>query len=122
MNFNYVLRSILALVIIIWLANMLLGILNKYAHGQSRSIQIIERYSINKNSSLAIVKIVNDYYLMSFNAEGNQVLKEFSADEVDDIVENLQYQQDMNVTQFFEKIDFAKTKDKYSTFLKKDQE
>ena len=64
MDLLYILRSILALIFIIWLANLLLGKLNQYMKGRTQSIEVIERFSVTKNSSLAIVKVVNNYYLI----------------------------------------------------------
>lgn len=117
MDFNYVLRSIFALILIIWLANVLLVKLNKYTQGQSKSIQVIERFSISKNSSLAIVKIVNHYYLMSFNNNSSEILKKFAVDEVDEIQEILKNQQDSKSENIFTEIDFTKLKDKYTRFF-----
>lgn len=122
MDFNYVLRSIFALIIIIWLANVLLRQLNKYTQGQSKSIQIIERFSISKNSSLAIVKIVERYYLMSFNDSSNEILKEFAANEVDEMLEVMQDQTASSPSQLFTAINVTKIKDKYTQFFKRNQD
>lgn len=122
MDFNYVLRSIFALILIIWLANVLLGKLNKYTQGQSKSIQIIERFSISKNSSLAIVKIVATYYLMSFNEGSNEILKEFTADEVDEMLIVMQNQAASSPSQLFTAMNVTKIKDKYTKFFKRKQD
>lgn len=122
MDFNYVLRSIFALILIIWLANVLLGKLNKYTQDQSKSIQIIEQFSISKNSSLAIVKIVNHYYLMSFNENSSEILKEFAIDEVDEIQEMIENREDSKLTEYFTEINFVKMKDKYARFFEKDKD
>ncbi len=119
MDFNYVLRSIFALILIIWLANVLLGKLNKYTQGQSKSIQIIERFSIGKSSSLAIVKVVEKYYLMSLNENSNEILKEFTADEVDEMLEIMQDQTASTPSQLFTDMNVAKIKDKYTKFFEK---
>lgn len=122
MDFNYVLRSIFALILIIWLANVLLGKLNKYTQDQSKSIQIIEQFSISKNSSLAIVKIVKHYYLMSFNENSSEILKEFAIDEVDEIQEMIENREDSKLTEYFTEINFVKMKDKYARFFEKDKD
>lgn len=122
MSFNYVLRSIFALTIIIWLANILLRQLNKYTQSQSKSIQIIERFSINKNSSLAIVKIVKAYYLMSFNESSNEILKEFSKKEVDEVLAINKEQTALNPSEIFTDFNFTKLKEKYTKFLERDQD
>lgn len=122
MSFNYVLRSIFALIIIIWLANVLLKQLNKYTQSQSKSIQIIERFSISKNSSLAIVKIVETYYLMSFNENSNEILKEFSEEEVDEVLAIIKDQTALNPSEIFTDVNFTKIKAKYTKFFERDQD
>lgn len=122
MNLQSIVRTILALVIIIWLANLLLGKLNHYMEKQSRSIEIIERFSITKNSSLAIVKIVNSYYLMSFSEDSNEILKEFTAEEVYEIVEVMKEQETRDPSQFIDQLDFSKWKEKYADFFNRDQD
>lgn len=121
MDFNYILRSIFALILIIWLANVLLRKLSKYMQGQSTTIQVIERFSTSKKSSLAIVKIVNNYYLMSFNENNSEILKEFAADEVDDIKNVLREQEHAKSEPFFTEIDFEKMKSKYAEFFGKNR-
>lgn len=122
MNLNYILRSIFALIVIIWLANVLLRKLNSYMQGQSKAIQIIERFSISKNSSLTIVKILNNYYLMSFNENSSEILKEFTTEEIDEITQIMQNQEDYNPVEFFAQIDFSKLKGKYTDFFEKNQQ
>lgn len=121
MNLNYVLRSIFALLVIIWLANVLLKKLNSYTQGQSKAMKIIERFSISKNSSLLIVKILDNYYLMSVNENNSEILKEFTADEVNKITEIMHNQEDYIPTEFFTQIDFSKLKNKYIEFFEKNQ-
>jgi|SRR5699024_7664690 len=77
----YVLKSIGALILVIWLANVALKYMNKYSNNGTKSIQIIERISVSKTSSLAIVKIVDDFYLMSFSEKNSEVLERFSKKE-----------------------------------------
>ena len=78
----YILRTLVALVIVIWLANVAIKYLNNYSKNDMRNIQIVERISVSKASSLAIVKIVNEYYLMSFSEDKNEIIQKFSKDEV----------------------------------------
>lgn len=120
MNFNDILRSIFALLLIIWLANVLLSKLSEYTQGQSKTIQVIERFSVSKNSSLAIVKIVNRFYLMSFNEDRNEIVKEFESDEVEEILDVMQKQKEIKAARAFTDIDFTKMKEKYANYFKKD--
>lgn len=78
---EYVVKSILALVVIIFLANKLLAYLNTVMKQQTKSLQIIERMPVNKNSSICIVELLGNYYLMSFTEGRNEILKEFSETE-----------------------------------------
>lgn len=78
----YILRSIAALILVIWLANIALKYLNKYSNAETKSIRIIERISVSKTSSLAIVKILNDFYLMSLTEKNSEILRKFDAEEV----------------------------------------
>lgn len=121
MNFKDVFQSIFALLLIIWLANVLLSKLSQYTQGQSKTIQVIERFSVSKNSSLAIVKIVNQFYLMSFNEDRNEIVKEFTANEVTELLDMMQEKQKENDAHSFMAIDFTKMKEKYAKYFKKDQ-
>ncbi|MGE7366130.1 flagellar biosynthetic protein FliO, partial [Desemzia incerta] len=78
---EYVLKSVLALIVIIFLANKLLGYMNTIMNKQTKAIRIIERMPVNKNSSMCIVEMLGSYYLMSFTEGRNEILKEFSEDE-----------------------------------------
>ena len=86
----YILRTLVALVIVIWLANVAIKYLNNYSKNDMRNIQIVERISVSKASSLAIVKIVNEYYLMSFSEDKNEIVQKFSKEEVFEIEERLE--------------------------------
>lgn len=118
MNFLYVLRSILALVVIIWLANKILHKLNDYMQGQSRAIEIIERFSISKNSSLAIVKILQGYYLMSFSEQSNEILKELQREEIEELIKIIEKQKSSELSFVNSEMDFSTWKEKYHDFLK----
>jgi len=78
---EYVLKSVLALIVIIFLANKLLGYMNAIMNKQTKAIRIIERMPVNKNSSMCIVEMLGSYYLMSFTEGRNEFLKEFIEDE-----------------------------------------
>ena len=122
MDLLYILRSILALIFIIWVANLLLGKLNQYMKGRTQSIEVIERFSVTKNSSLAIVKVVNNYYLMSFSENQNEILKEFSAAEVYEIIELKKVEEAKNPIVEENWLELSKWKEKYKKFLKRDED
>ncbi|MER2041964.1 flagellar biosynthetic protein FliO [Desemzia incerta] len=83
---EYVLKSVLALIVIIFLANKLLGYMNTMMNKQTKAICIIERMPVNKNSSMCIVEMLGSYYLMSFTEGRNEILKEFTEDESQAII------------------------------------
>ena len=113
----YILRSIVALIGVIWLANYALKYLNKYSNHSKRSIQIIERISVSKSSSLAIVKIVDDYYLMSFSETTSETLRQFSKEEVEKIETRIEQQEQSDPVQTFKRLDFKELKEKYSSYF-----
>lgn len=116
-----IIRTMLALIFIIWLANWALAKLNRYMQGQNQSIQIIERFSVSKNSSLAIVKIMNDYYLMSLSEGKNEILKEFSKAEAYEIAEKIATSQNGQPAFELKSFDVAKWKAKYTEFFNENQ-
>lgn len=116
-SFLYVLRSIAALIVVIWLANVALKYLNKYSNHKTRSIQIIERISVTKTSSLAIVKIVNDYYLMSFSDNTSETLQKFSSEEAEIIEAKMLEQEESEPMEVVKNFDFSELKEKYANFF-----
>lgn len=83
---GYIVKSIVALMVIILLANILLKKLNSFSGKQHGTIQVIERLPVSKSSSLAIVKIGKQVYLMSLSDNSSEILKEFTASEAKEIV------------------------------------
>ena len=113
----YILRTLVALVIVIWLANVAIKYLNNYSKNDMRNIQIVERISVSKASSLAIVKIVNEYYLMSFSEDKNEIVQKFSKEEVFEIEERLELKEANSPTEKMKTIDFNETKDKFAQYF-----
>jgi len=117
MDILYVFRSIIALVIVIWLVNVILKYLSQYSNKQSKSIEIIERISVSKVSSLAIVRIVHQYYLMSFSEDDIDVLREFDDEEVKEIEKILNQQEEAKPLENIKNINLKEVKEKYSNFF-----
>lgn len=120
---EYVFKSVLALIVIIFLANKFLQYLNSVMKKQAKTIQIIERMPINKSSSLCIVEMLGNYYLMSFTEGRNEILKEFTTEESQAIVAMqtekaaLGEQKMPNAEQF--KDVYAKIQEKIQTYTEK---
>lgn len=120
---EYVLKSVLALIVIIFLANKLLGYMNTIMNKQTKAIRIIERMPVNKNSSMCIVEILGSYYLMSFTEGRNEILKEFSEDESQAIIamrkeKELSAGQSSLDTEQFKEI-YTKIQEKIQTYTEK---
>lgn len=86
-SFFNIIQSIIILIIVIILANFSLKYINKYMTRHSKLINIVERMQINSNSSIGIVNICGDYYLMSFTANDNKILKKLDKDEVETVID-----------------------------------
>ncbi|WP_413526849.1 flagellar biosynthetic protein FliO [Marinilactibacillus psychrotolerans] len=78
-------QMLFALLLIIILANFLLKRLDRMNQVRSKAIKIIERVPVSKSSSLCIVQVGAQYMLMSFSEHGNEVIKEFSQQEKEEI-------------------------------------
>ena len=81
LGLNYVLKSVVALVVIIFSANYGLKYLNTFMTKKNQVIKVIERTPISKSSALSIVEIADTYYLMSFTDTRNEILRELTAEE-----------------------------------------
>lgn len=120
---EYVLKSVLALIVIIFLANKLLGYMNTIMNKQTKAIRIIERMPVNKNSSMCIVEMLGSYYLMSFTEGRNEILKEFTEDESQAIIamrkeKELSAGQSSLDTEQFKEI-YTKIQEKIQTYTEK---
>jgi len=81
-SFFSIIQTIVVLIIVIALANIILKYVNKYMSKNNKIIKVVERVSVNTNSSLSIVEICGIYYLMSFAGDDNKILKELDKEEV----------------------------------------
>lgn len=90
-SFFTIIQTIVLLLLVIGIANISLRYLNKHMNRHNKLIRIVERVAVGNNSSLAIVEICGDYYLMSFTASDNRILERLDtkkAEEMVKIVEN----------------------------------
>lgn len=81
-----ILKMIVILIAVIFLANFILRLLNKQMKKQNMIMNIIERIPLNNNSSLYIVKICDEYYLVS-SIEGSSILRELDSEKVEKALE-----------------------------------
>ena len=85
-SFLTMFQTIVVLIIVIILANISLKWMNRNFQMKGKVVKIIEKTPISSNSSLAVVKIIDTYYLMSFSEKENTILKELEKAEVDEIL------------------------------------
>ncbi|EDP69234.1 Flagellar biosynthesis protein FliZ [Carnobacterium sp. AT7] len=90
LGLNYVLKSVVALVVIIFAANYGLKYLNTFMTKKNQVIKVIERTPISKSSALSIVEIADTYYLMSFTDTRNEILRELTAEEKAKITKSIE--------------------------------
>ena len=76
-------KMIFVLILVILIANVTLKFLNSKINSKGRMIKIIEKISVDAHSSIGIVQIMADYYLMSFTEKENLILKDLSKEDVD---------------------------------------
>ncbi|MEW8973753.1 MAG: flagellar biosynthetic protein FliO [Tissierellaceae bacterium] len=84
------LKTIVVLIIVIGIANISLRVVNKNMKKHNRIIKTIERVPVGNNSSIGIVQICGDYYLMSFSGSDNRILKELDREKVEDMVKEIE--------------------------------
>lgn len=77
------LKMIFVLILVILIANVTLKFLNSKINSKGEMIKIIEKISIDAHSSIGIVQIMGDYYLMSFTEKENSILRDLKKDDVD---------------------------------------
>ena len=90
LGLSYVLKSVVALVVIIFAANYGLKYLNTFMIKKNQVIKVIERTPISKSSALSIVEIADTYYLMSFTDTRNEILRELTAEEKEKITTSIE--------------------------------
>ncbi|MGX7023576.1 flagellar biosynthetic protein FliO [Vagococcus hydrophili] len=79
-------KSIVFLFAIIILIKITLNYMNKVTYSQSKNIEIIEKLTVGKESSMAIVIVCQKYYLMSMTPTSNDLIKELGEEEVQQII------------------------------------
>ncbi|MER2175165.1 MAG: flagellar biosynthetic protein FliO [Carnobacterium sp.] len=89
LGLSYVLKSVVALIVIILAANYGLKYLNTFMTKKNQVIKVIERTPISKSSALSIVEIADTYYLMSFTDTRNEILRELTAEEKEKITASI---------------------------------
>lgn len=77
-----IIKMVIFLLIILYFISQSLKFLNKQINPENEILQVVQRISVSKTSSIAIVKMFEKYYVMSISEQQNQIIKELSAEEV----------------------------------------
>lgn len=103
-------RVILGLAVVLLLLILTLKYLNRFTNQMDSHFKIVKKIAVTKESSLAIVLIVDTYYVMSFSEHGSEIIKELTENQaqmlLDEEEQNLKHQQEMaaNFKQIFDKV------------------
>ena len=87
--------------------------LNRFTSQANENFRVVKKIAVTKSSSLAIVLIVDKYYVMSFSEQENKIIKELSKEEAEKLIrENRQNEErQLEMAENFKKI-FEKAKRK----------
>lgn len=77
-----IIRTIGALVLVIYLINILVKYLSKYSRQDKRMVKILERVPLDANLSIYIIEVLGEYFLLSSSKESSEILKELDGEEV----------------------------------------
>lgn len=75
-------KMIIFLGIILYLANWSLRALERHSQPTGKKMEVLDRIAVSKTAAIGVVKVVDNYYLMSFSEQGTDILKELSVSEV----------------------------------------
>lgn len=84
-----ILRTIIFLIIIIFMINICLKYMGKYTNQSKKNFRVIQKILVSKTSSIGIVQIIDTYYVMSFSESRNEILKELDEYEVAQLLNSL---------------------------------
>lgn len=77
-----IIKMVVILIVILYLVVQALKFLNKQMNPENSILQVLQRISVSKSSSIAIVKMFDRYYVMSISENQNQIIKELTLDEI----------------------------------------
>lgn len=106
-------KMIAGLAAVLLLIVLTLKYLNRFTSQANENFRVVKKIAVTKSSSLAIVLIVDKYYVMSFSEQENKIIKELSKEESEKLIrENRQNgERQLEMAENFKKI-FEKAKRK----------
>ena len=84
-SFFLLIKTIVFLLAIILLIRITLIYVDKYSKNKSQNIKIIEKVSLGKDTSIVIVFLCGNYFLMSISQTENKIIKELNDAEVKEL-------------------------------------
>lgn len=94
-------KMIVFLVLLLYGANQLVKFLNNRTLQQGgKTLQVLERISVSKTSGIGIVKILDDYYVMSLSEQTNEIIKTLTKEEVEAYLSSPKFEQEIVPKQF----------------------
>lgn len=96
-SFLSLIQMIIILIIVIFIANISLKFVNKNMVKDNKIINIIEKVALSNTSSLGVVDICGEYYLMSFTEKDNKILKNLDKNEVKNILKEMEQNKDFSL-------------------------
>lgn len=84
-SFFLLIKTIVFLLAIILLIRITLIYVDKYSKNKSQNIKIIEKVSLGKDTSIAIIFLCGNYFLMSISQTENKIIKELNDAEVKEL-------------------------------------
>ncbi len=78
-----IIRTIGALVLVIYLINILVRYLSKYSRQDDKMVKILERVPLDANLSIYIIEVLGEYFLLSSSKESSEILRELDGEEVE---------------------------------------
>ncbi|KRM05960.1 hypothetical protein FC89_GL000824 [Liquorilactobacillus ghanensis DSM 18630] len=85
-----VVKLIIGLLIVVYLINIFLKLLNHYSLQTNKSFRILQKIPVSKSSSIGVVQVVDRVYVMSFSEQQNQILFELPAEEAQKLLTEVQ--------------------------------
>ncbi|WP_334115857.1 flagellar biosynthetic protein FliO [Ligilactobacillus sp.] len=106
-------KMIAGLVVVLLLLVLTLKYLNRFTNRSNENFRVVKKIAVTKSSSLAIVLIIDKYYVMSFSEQENKIIRELSEEEAEKLIqENRQNEErQLEMAENFRKI-FEKAKRK----------
>lgn len=92
-----IIQMIVMLLVVIYLINISLKYLAKYSRQSSPAMQVIQKIPVTKTSALAIVKILDQYYVMSIAEQKNEILRTLTPTEQETLLAQMTQKQAINL-------------------------